>query len=689
MNRLNTPINLDPFKLLQKAYGARNTVRQRAYGRKMSTPATVYQMVTSLPGNADGPMEISLGGNSKTALQDDMWATSLTGWTSGYDSIVSGKYRITHTVMANGYRDISSILDVTKYWLVTAYGTSASDTDGAQFRIWNGLINDIKVSTILTKTQSARIGLILQPSDLTGKVPYLAMYNYGSGYAEYSQFFIQEISSAEYAEGLTVLMNRYPYRTAGIKYTQSQRAKVVGKNLFDGKLESGNYNTSTGVKQPSGTMVRAVNKMIVKPNTTYTLKSHTEVTYLYPLTWDNNGNLIRYEGASNSSGLKTFTTDANTRFLSFYVLTTNLNCLFSVVEDDIALPEYEPYQESVSYFPPVGRSLQNGTKDVINGDGKRAQGVGRVILNGSENWANRMASVTDDGINMIFSLSGIFTGIYTSSPVFNNDVFVNKGIVGGITHAYSLGEGLTLFNDGSYLYITIVKVKLSTVSLSGFKEWLASNPVTITYQLASPVLTQYLDMGQLDALPNGTLIVEPVVSGVGLPVLGKIAVTTAEAPILSIESVFKVDIALDGKEIKTDVTSLFTLDADKLGITYTGADSKATYEYVCLIDPAYSTIPAITYSYPELTTQDWAIASHDYGGAAADWVLTDEEAKCGILVCTNAGGAANIIAPNIPGRVYFVKNTSGQNIVFKSTGDESGTTILTGNSVIVFNNGGA
>jgi len=87
------------------------------------------------------------------------------------------------------------------------------------------------------------------------------------------------------------------------------------------------------------------------------------------------------------------------------------------------------------------------------------------------------------------------------------------------------------------------------------------------------------------------------------------------------------------------------------------------------------------------TSNKFGVAIHDYGGAAADWVLTKNEANCGILIVTNAGGAANIIAPNDLGRFFFVKNDSGYDIVVKSAGAEAGTTIADGNSVIVFNTG--
>ncbi len=85
------------------------------------------------------------------------------------------------------------------------------------------------------------------------------------------------------------------------------------------------------------------------------------------------------------------------------------------------------------------------------------------------------------------------------------------------------------------------------------------------------------------------------------------------------------------------------------------------------------------------TSNKFGVATHDYGGAAADWVLNDSEQKCLILVATNSGGNANIILPKKSGLVYLVDNKTDYNIVCKSVGDVAGTTILSGNSGLIYN----
>ena len=102
-------------------------------------------------------------------------------------------------------------------------------------------------------------------------------------------------------------------------------------------------------------------------------------------------------------------------------------------------------------------------------------------------------------------------------------------------------------------------------------------------------------------------------------------------------------------------------------------------------DPSETTLPTVELTVPIGAPNKFGSASHDYEGAAADWVLNDSEQKCLILVATNSGGNANIILPKISGLVYLVDNKTDYNIVCKSVGDVAGTTILSGNSGLIYN----
>lgn len=81
-----------------------------------------------------------------------------------------------------------------------------------------------------------------------------------------------------------------------------------------------------------------------------------------------------------------------------------------------------------------------------------------------------------------------------------------------------------------------------------------------------------------------------------------------------------------------------------------------------------------------------AVASHDYGGAAADWSLSDTEQRAGRIVVTNANGACAAIATPANGKHISIINTSGQAFTIKATG-QTGVTIASTKSAIVAGNG--
>ena len=99
-------------------------------------------------------------------------------------------------------------------------------------------------------------------------------------------------------------------------------------------------------------------------------------------------------------------------------------------------------------------------------------------------------------------------------------------------------------------------------------------------------------------------------------------------------------------------------------------------------DPSETTLPTVELTVPIAGGNKVGIATHDYAGAAADWVLTNNESKCKSLLVTNAGEAANIIAPDKPGLTFTIKNGSGQAITIKISGG-TGVTVTAGKKVTV------
>lgn len=66
--------------------------------------------------------------------------------------------------------------------------------------------------------------------------------------------------------------------------------------------------------------------------------------------------------------------------------------------------------------------------------------------------------------------------------------------------------------------------------------------------------------------------------------------------------------------------------------------------------------------------------SHDFGAAAVDWDIDDDDLQAQFITVTNASGAVNALLPvAMPGKEYTIFNNSGQVLTFKVTGQTGGT----------------
>lgn len=120
--------------------------------------------------------------------------------------------------------------------------------------------------------------------------------------------------------------------------------------------------------------------------------------------------------------------------------------------------------------------------------------IGKVVLNGSENaWSVQM-----DFLNQTNTMGFRFNNLSDGLDGDGNNVGVcNSFFVCNQRNLHTNdSEGYT--QGYKSIYIRILKSKLTTQDLAGFKTWLASNNVTIIYQLATP---QIIDLPQYN-IPN-------------------------------------------------------------------------------------------------------------------------------------------------------------------------------------------
>lgn len=699
-------ITNNPNANIAQAFGAHNPPAQRSSGRKMSAEATVSQMVTSLPGYADGYIRAKLGGQTLknelnyTASTWAEWAKSnAAGDATGLELTSPGSGISAYAYLATNLKPSTNYLIL--YTVVSNTMTSAC-------YIGNTGSGHVFPTTNLPKTVGAQ--KIVATSQASFTLNRAQLSNTSSETAG-NKLKIKEIRIFELPVGSQIesdatnltadqLNAKYPYIAGGsVKSVQAQRIKAVGKNLFSPIRKT--YGSYNNINVIGGDILKVISASTtelaytgflfkLKPNTVYRISASSS------RSGTNGGGISVYDSTistiltGNPNALNpnfSFTTDSSgIVVLIFYAKTSGSNLDYATfsniqLEEGSLTTTYEPYTETVAYIPGPLRSLPNGVKDEVN------MNTGQKMKNISDWYTLQASDITAIADN---------TNVQSITVQLPADVSQTGGLGKCLVPGY--GEAVWPYDElddvGKWYSalgtpsrtIYFLKALGTYANLDAAKAALAGTQ--IIYQLATPVPSTLKDLGQLDALPYGNIIIEPVLRGVKLPAFGtgKIPITTADAPILSIESVYRIDTGADGQQTKVDVTSSFSIDADKLGITYASADYTKPYEYTCLMDTSYSTVPSLTYSYPEADDLTLAIASHSYANAAADWVLTSTEAQCGYLICTLASGAANIIAPVKTGKLFTVQNDSGQTLTIKKSGG-TGATVATGKVATFIYNG--
>lgn len=161
---------------------------------------------------------------------------------------------------------------------------------------------------------------------------------------------------------------------------------------------------------------------------------------------------------------------------------------------------YEPFKSNILT---VNEDLElrgiGDVKDELNLiTGELTQRIGEVVLNGSENWrdantgqekpVNTIRFVTDLKDKAVSSLN-IITDDFSLSNITSYDTDLE-----------------TIQTTSGLLYIRILKSKLSSLSVDGFKAWLSRNPITVQYPLATESIKTVDVQGFPFSYENGHVI---------------------------------------------------------------------------------------------------------------------------------------------------------------------------------------
>lgn len=264
--------------------------------------------------------------------------------------------------------------------------------------------------------------------------------------------------------------------------------KNIGKNLFD----KSNINADKGVATSTGglytsTTTFATTYIEIKKGDYVVNAYSSTVNRVYGAVYNDKK---QYLGEiSTSVGVKTFTiTYENAKYIRLTCLNEYLDTY--QIEKGTTATEYEPYKEFISTINLGDNELVkiDDVSDKLNvdelGNITITKNIGKVVLNGSENWQEFYMTKTNTNVFSINStyLNNNYQNSYNKITALS-DYFKCYGL--GTLYGNDDIEAIELNSNTSYSILIGISKDIAS-SVSEFKQWLSENNVIVYYQLATP-----------------------------------------------------------------------------------------------------------------------------------------------------------------------------------------------------------
>ena len=272
------------------------------------------------------------------------------------------------------------------------------------------------------------------------------------------------------------------------------------KNLFNPNcsITDNVYIDNNGIISPMSGYAVTNEYIKVKPSTDYICENSNHVGF-----YDINKNFINRGATWNS---QSFTTPSNCHYIRFQIEwigleNRNLN-LHRFAEGSsinrFEIPPYQYHKTEILLDEPL-RSLPNGVCDEIVGN-QLIRRVGKVVLNGSENWCLHKQE-EPNGLTA-FRVSDI-----ANSP--ENNSFV-RGL-SNLLPFYNWGSNPWTIKHSSIAidgYNTIYMYTIPNDNLQDFKQRLSENPIELLYELAEPTIIEMPNTLTLQGFDDTTMYIE-------------------------------------------------------------------------------------------------------------------------------------------------------------------------------------
>lgn len=365
--------------------------------------------------------------------------------------------------------------------------------------------------------------------------------------------------------------------------SQTYEVDLPVENLFDGVFEEGGWDISNGQKQVVAGRNRCTDLIPVQPSTAYTM-SFENAGSVYLLEYGSSQNYLTYSQILYRTYSGTFTTSANTKYITFYYIpynhsfTLNEKCQ---LELGTKVNSYTPYGTPPIELCKIGNYQDRIYKD--NGKWYIEKQIGKVVLDGTNISATKRVGIANSKYGFAFNYDNAYrNGAYENGVIvcdrllneYRDNVYNNtQGIAIAGTNDY--------YGTGCFVYIA----DTGTMSVNDFNTWLTTHNLTVYYRLASPTTTLIEDnnlIGQLDNLSNATsyqgttnvgqtnndkpfiISASAVQSGTNEITINNIG-NIYSKPLIALEGNGNVDIYLDDTQIlKANVESKMNIDINTL-----------------------------------------------------------------------------------------------------------------------------
>lgn len=292
----------------------------------------------------------------------------------------------------------------------------------------------------------------------------------------------------------------------GMASVKNPDVTSIGKNLYDKETMKSSWwlGVGDGVwqlhKQDLGIKYSVIIPAIEDEQYCLTGDNITRYTYAF---LDSTYSALLIHSAP-SRDLKTKVAPTGSKYLLWYINHENVDkCENVQIERGTVATEYEPYKSSTLTTP--SDLILRGVGDVYDtldlNTGEYIQRIGEIVLDGSEDW--EINNTSNDSL-ITFAMSAFPKDIVTHNYFDGKQLTITDKLLRQTDYVNNECYLTHNLNGNHWTVITVKRSRLDTEDLVGFKTWLSQNPVTIQYELATPIVKTVDLKGQKVYSHNGT-----------------------------------------------------------------------------------------------------------------------------------------------------------------------------------------